>query len=255
MQTSRMKLKLANNIKIKENEYLWRYMDLYKLISLIHEKELFFSRADFFEDKLECLNNNILNLLISYSTHRVNHPIIADLKNKFLQESSKIKKSLFINCWHLNQRESYAMWNIYSDQSIAIKFNAHDLIEAVKDQSKSYSDSKFNDTMLYGLVEYVDIYPKPNIEKLNDGSIIYVPFKKDSTYYYEKEFRFVTEAPSNESGNIKNFKFPFPKINSLNFEIYLHPKMNDLKKEGIKTILKKFNLIDKISESKLLLNI
>lgn len=250
-----MKLISTNSEKLGENDYLWRYMDLYKLISLIDEKQLFFSRADFFEDKLECLNNNLLNLLISYSSHKMKHPKIEELKNRFHKESSKIKKSLFINCWHINHRESYAMWNIYSNQSVALKIKAIDLIEAIKIQSESYTNSNFVDSMLYGPVEYVDIYPIPNKEKLNEGSIIYVPFKKDSTYSYENEFRFVTQASKNEVGNIKNFKFPIPNLNALNFEIYLHPKMNELSKKSIRKILDRFKLTDNISDSELMLNI
>lgn len=116
-----------------ENEPIWRYIDLGKFIFLLDRKALYFTRSDKFNDMFEG----------SYSKFNIEnrHNIYKDA-DKLVELIPKItkdsRKYIFINCWHMNQYESAAMWNIYSktSESIAIQSSFKRLKDSFNSNSK-----------------------------------------------------------------------------------------------------------------------
>ena len=102
--------------KVEDDVKIWRYMDFSKFVEILDRKSLFFTRSDKFEDKFEG------------SYPKANF----DSSNKNYQEDflvwskkvrERIRPYMLINCWHINQCESSAMWKLYSqcNEAIAIQ--------------------------------------------------------------------------------------------------------------------------------------
>ena len=90
------------------NIKVWRYMDFTKFISLLNDGNLFFARPDYFDDQFEGSLTKptfeMFNKLFSdHSAPRKNF-------GEFLESFRKI---IGINCWHMNEAESEAMWKLY----------------------------------------------------------------------------------------------------------------------------------------------
>jgi hypothetical protein len=96
---------------------IWRYLDLWKFASLLEKRALFFSRLDHLDDPFEG----------DYSTATYMQPPTdysgwpSDLRT--IHESSipsdlshaaeAQREELYVNCWHMNDFESDAMWRLY----------------------------------------------------------------------------------------------------------------------------------------------
>src|SRR5437763_6535889 len=110
---------------------VWKYLDLSKFVDLLLYKKLFMSRSDKFEDQYEGtfseptyeeiqrLSQNNPDFLNFYKTHR---------------------KNVVISSWHINEYESFAMWQIFTQKSegLAIQSTLGRLQEAL--QSDKYYD-------------------------------------------------------------------------------------------------------------------
>src|SRR6266496_3905331 len=89
---------------------IWRYMDFTKFVSMLENGGLFFSRADKLGDPFEG----------SYSRgNEAMRPIMyGDLTKKsaafMAQWSRSMREWTMINCWHMNEHESAAMWKLYA---------------------------------------------------------------------------------------------------------------------------------------------
>lgn len=106
-----------------DNTTIWRYLDFAKFVDLILSNQLHFTRSDNFDDPFEGD--------FKFKDYEIYKPMFVD------QEKSK--KFYFINCWHINEEQSDAMWKIFLDTNngIAIKSTIGDLKRGL---SKSNDD-------------------------------------------------------------------------------------------------------------------
>lgn len=88
---------------------IWRYLDFTKFVDLLLTNQQFFNRSDKFQDPFE---------------GRLKLKDYQQNKHMFTLEE-ETKKFYFLNCWHINELQSDAMWKIYLDgkNGIAIKSN------------------------------------------------------------------------------------------------------------------------------------
>ena len=104
------------------DETIWRYMDFTKFADLITTKEVFFCRSDLLGDPFEgsCPQKH----------HERRIEEIRRQATAFQKEISlyvinglEYRKSVYINCWHMSEHESAALWRLYlkSDEGIAIR--------------------------------------------------------------------------------------------------------------------------------------
>ncbi|CAM4294911.1 hypothetical protein BAU28_19485 [Bacillus paramycoides] len=106
-------------------------MDFIKLVSLISTQSLYFRRSDKFKDVFE---GKIFGLEDRYKTledgnypnEKLKEDILYGAKSMVQLIEGKVKNeriTTFINCWHLNEYESAAMWDLYlkSNEGIAIQ--------------------------------------------------------------------------------------------------------------------------------------
>lgn len=190
-----------------EDSKLWRYMSLPKFLSLIQQNSLFMGNlermahddkfegilpsANFVHRKWMSVNDvplPILNKLkmnvIYYETGNLqacleNYKEVRELR---IRQAYAHRRSYFINCWHLNEYESLAMWDIYSkkDEGIAIVSSESNFIGAFSDLRKD---------IFGGVVKYAD-YDCPNFTIDVDNGFNSIMHKRAS-YDYEREYRLV----------------------------------------------------------------
>lgn len=97
---------------------IWKYMDITKYLSLLDSRALYFARADILAEfdpfEGQYPKEIVLNLLDQAETE--------DEKNhlKKILGDTAFTKMLIINCWHINDIESYHMWKIYSKRNYGI---------------------------------------------------------------------------------------------------------------------------------------
>lgn len=118
-----------HNDAIPPEMKVWRYMRIDKFEWLLNHRALYFCRGDRFSDTFEgsrpkfYAEGNYQALFESiYADNPDNDP---DELKKFVFERAgvmfrKIREYFFINCWHLSNSESDAMWRLYGDEDKTI---------------------------------------------------------------------------------------------------------------------------------------
>jgi hypothetical protein len=168
-------------------------MDLAKFLSLLHQKALFFSRADLLGDPFEGSLT-----LPEANARRVKDEerIRLGQRDKLNTWSSPRIKSLalnkIVNCWHMNSVESMAMWHQYvsSGQGIAIESTfdqlARSLPARVAGDKGINDDGSFKELRVrIGMVRYIDF------ATTNGPSGVDRILLKRSSFAHEQEIRAV----------------------------------------------------------------
>ena len=130
----------------KRDMPLWRYQDFPKFVSLLDSGELFFTRADKFEDVCEGASGFNFQKAAIYDKIKpsltlkvksqlraagIENPTDDEVEKKLREETDALfetqenkRKEYFVSCWHANERESEAMWKLYitaKKQGVAIQ--------------------------------------------------------------------------------------------------------------------------------------
>src|SRR4051812_40479952 len=174
--------------QIEDGEILWRYQDLARYIDLLLKRQLFFSRANKFEDPFEgkynkpsteeSLKSN-LKKMPKESKTKENIEQARQEIDKMKHQHEEKRTEVAVSSWHINKDENYAMWKIYARGSYGIALQ----------------------TTYERLKCCFDVTDKP----VHIGKVIYyderndpIPFQKDSltpflrkrlVYQYENEVR------------------------------------------------------------------
>lgn len=182
-------------------------MSFRKFESLLNERSLYFRRMDLLDDKFEGSMPKSLYYkpsskeIESFRKMMPNYDKILHEDEQMKEISSKLHKAnlqfWFINCWHVNESESAAMWQLYlkSNKGIAVQSTFKRLKESIVKK----------ENVNFGLIHYVDDYDK-EIKPMdfihNDICFWHVlaPFIfKRKCFEHEKELRaFILTAPSTE---------------------------------------------------------
>lgn len=96
---------------------IWHYMDFTRLVNMLEERGLFFRRADSFADRFEGTISQPVRDFLEKGQERIGPEQYAEMVRK-------VRASSFVNCWHMNESESAAMWKLFSSstaQSICIQ--------------------------------------------------------------------------------------------------------------------------------------
>lgn len=177
-----------------ENEHIkvWRYMDFTKLVSLIDSRRLFFTRADKFEDPFEGSwprTNVLARQQIPEEIPEAAREAFAMQMASMSEFNKKWPKFSAINCWHMNEHESAAMWKLYlkSDEGIAVQSTYHKFRSSIIDDEKVY----------VGVAKYIDY----ETEWIDAGNLLSPFVHKRKSFEHEREIRaLVIKFPSGDNG-------------------------------------------------------
>jgi hypothetical protein len=228
--------------QIEDDKMLWRYLDLPRYIDLLIKKKIFFCRADRFEDPFEGKFNKLSEEQFVNSSSEKSGASIAD----FLKLHSRKRMTTTVNCWHQNNDENYAMWQIYSrgDFGIAIQTDFKTLKE---------SFHVADEPVYIGKVNYFD--ESAETLPLNGE---YAPFlNKRNVYNYENEIRccYSVEKANDEDFNWENTEEPNGVFIPIDLEklikkLYISPNSPKWFKDVVKDINSKYGIDAELIQSK-----
>ena len=221
------------NIKlpIDPNTIIWKYLDLSKFLELLMSKKLFMSRSDKFEDQYE---------------GTFSEPTFEEIKKlsidnpDFLNHYKTHREKVAISSWHINEYESFAMWQIFTQNSegLAIQSTIGRL------QKSLLCETNFDQYI--GEVNYID-YKKEHIP-FDD---LFFPFLfKRKSFQYEGEVRVITDIGTNIIDINEGLKINV-NINELIEKIYIHPKSENWYKNLVIQLVKQLGFTFTIEKSDL----
>jgi hypothetical protein len=221
------------NIKLPQDPdtIVWKYLDLSKFLDLLLSQKLFMSRSDKFEDQYEgTFSEPTFEEIKKLST---NNP---DFLNYYKTHREKVS----ISSWHINEYESFAMWQIFTQNSegLAIQSTVKRLQEALAPE-KNYKQ-------YIGEVNYID-YKKEYIP-FDD---LFFPFLfKRKSFQYEREVRIITDVADNNIKLNDGLKINVD-ISQLIEKIYIHPKSENWYKNLVIQLVKQLGFDFEIEKSDL----
>jgi hypothetical protein len=253
-------MKVTNRLKEKlpDNTLLTRYIDIHSFLYFITQNKLRFARLDTFEDLNEGFSVDTADAVRGVTDRSKAIKSLTD-KEQMLQGVTELKKqhfqlqehywqyqkNLFACCWYMGEKESVAMWNLYSNaDSVAIRFKATQLIELLS--SMAERDDQHFAEMQYGTVEYADLATTG--KALQPGC---VGFLKDDSFRHEQEFRFM--AQRNAEDDVLEYEVCIGDLKKIDFAVISHPKMEEWKIRNILNVLSFYQLTDKFQPSELTL--
>ena len=236
MTTGKIDIKTPKRLK---NDYLWKYIDLHRLIDFIYSEELHFTRLDKFDDPIDGIKASNLRIREENKKNQIKtEQSENELKLLDYIDFSNQKRQ-FVNCWFYDNRESMAMWEIYSSiDSVVLKVDINSLINELNRCSIKFIKDNGNRLSVIGdLVSYYPLNPFEQTNKIN--GLKYAAMIKDLSYEYEKEYRLLIYVMKEwlYDEEINNFRFPVI-LNNLKFELVCHPLMEDWKFKNIEKLAK-----------------
>jgi len=225
-----------------ENVKIWRYVDFTKFVSLLDTKSLFFSRSDKLGDLFEGSTSRA-NIKLRPSIYQDKIP---ELGLKQMSEfTERLRYHTFLNCWHINEFESDAMWKLYAKNNtgIAIQSTYKRLVDVLKENEEAY----------VGEVKYIDY----ESDWLPEGFTFYQFMHKQNSFKHETELRAIIQRyPNPEKGIFIDKPGPLGLSIQINLDeliekIYISSTSPEWFSDLVKSISKKYNMTKEISFSKL----
>ena len=221
------------NIKLPENPdtVVWKYLDLSKFLDMLLSQQLFMSRSDKFEDQYEGT--------FSEPTFEEIKKIAAN-NPKFLDYYKSHREKVVISSWHINEYESFAMWQIFTknNEGLAIQSTIGRLKEALRPENRI--------EQYIGNVNYID-YKKEYIPF--DDAFFPFLFKRKS-FQYEREVRIISDVSTKNISVNDGLKINVD-LSQLIEKIYIHPKSENWYKKLVIELVSKLNFNIEIEKSDL----
>lgn len=167
------------------NVPIWRYIDFAKFVDMLERRKLHFARLDQLGDEFEGAPSAAATewWRLYYAqrpattTGNVPGHVVAARDQYYGSRGL-----FFVNCWHMNEHESHAMWRLYSHDGIAIRSTYSRLLASV--------DHAAEDVHI-GRVVYHD--HRRAIRPENPGNILSAAFRKGMSFEHERELRALTD--------------------------------------------------------------
>ena len=154
-------------------------MDFTKFVWMLEHRSLYFARSDLLGDPFEGSYSRA-NIEFRPQVYKEMFEDIGKLDKTFRMFSEYyqlMRKWIFINCWHMNDHESAAMWKLYSQSKESI---------SIQSTFKRLRDC-LPDNVDIGTVRYIDY----ESDWLPEGNLFYPFFHKRKSFEHERELRAV----------------------------------------------------------------
>jgi hypothetical protein len=230
---------------------IWRYMDFIKFVSILENEGLFFCRADFLGDPFEGsyarANEELRPTIYEEECKRLNLKMEQWLKA--LEGAGDVLKWhrqwMMINCWHMSEHESAAMWNLYAktNGSVCIQSTYGLLVDGLPENA------------FVGEVQYIDY----NKKWMSEGNY-FTPFMhKRKSFEYEHEIRaIINKAPKEPRAMMDKTLMPPNEgiwvkvdLSKLIERIYLSPLSPEWLHNLIKQVIKRYGFQMEVNKSSL----
>ena len=257
----------------EKDEYkVWRYMDFTKFVSMLARRSLYFaslkkmSEEDPFEGLLpdtyfQCRSWKTVEDIPEHERWRLTlHPrpgqtpleMVKTSMEEFAQTVFIFRKVLYVNCWHMNNFDSAAMWSIYAGRGIGIAItSSYESLQA----SLQTGQKLFGGKIIYSdySAEIIDV----------QSNLLGTVMRKRRSFDFEREFRIVFWDDSSLRDSSKTNEM-LERINKavmpdgLEFqcdlatlidEIYVSPKSAEWYRELVQSVAKTYGVDKEVRRS------
>jgi hypothetical protein len=238
---------------------IWRYMDFTQFVHMMSTESLFFSRIDQLQLRDPYEGSFHSSPLLRFDPEK---PELEPVKEECRRRLEMgVAKTMAVNCWHMNEEQSMAMWQLYlkSEEGLAIESTFSALAE---------SFSACSHKVYIGKVEYGAV----QCEHHEVGLSIYEgALRKESCYKHERELRALIHETTmladrrerlggflSGGGKAKEFVVATKGLNirvdlaKLVKAVYVCPSAEDWFTDLVTSILKKYTFNFPIFKSRLL---
>lgn len=228
--------KITADTDIHQESILRRYMDLPKLLDLLHTKSLYFRRADGFSDRLEGALFPSLRKSLDEAFVQRQAPDDADYFYRRAREGN------YVSCWTIGARDNMALWQLYGGlkTSIAVTSTVDCLFRCAVFWNRSTHFHK---------VRYVD---HRRVRNYVIGHYTDVLQYKSNAYKYERELRVI--VPQQEDGWEKNpieVRLPLPSVDALVRSVVVAPEADSNFLKAVRDLCKRYKLKAPVKRSRL----
>lgn len=176
---------------IKPDTVLWRYMDFAKFVSLLANKALWFSRADLLGDPLEGSFTQAYEVQQQeLLTHPPGGKTSTDVRRDRMLSQTMThhsRRSVYVNCWHIGEHESMALWRGYGDGPYAVAVSTtFCALNSVLPECIS-TNLETPTPILLGRVRYVD--HSSTTHQIDSNDLLAQFVCKSIVYAHERELR------------------------------------------------------------------
>ena len=203
---------------------LWKYVDFTKFVSLLEKGALFFSTPEKFSDPFEG----------HYPLGNVKG-LSEDSVRGLASITEDLRKIVLVDCWHWNQFESAAMWNLYSEWERGI---------AIQTTVGSFQKSLTGpEAVFVGKVKYID-YDKQEIDR-NNALIPYLTKRKSFAHEREVRALILPLEPQQEG------RYHEVDLELLIRKVIVAPRAQDWFLDLVRAVLDRYGLTAPVSRSPL----
>lgn len=255
------------HIKLEDEAILWRYMSFSKFESLLKEKALFFCRADKFSDPFECsipkkeaehrsseANFRLQEAIFGRFDSNYDEAVAQKQSEDLAQLHRRVKIATTVNCWHINNQESDAMWQLYlkDNEGVAIKTDKARLISALNEAPQQIGVSKVR------YIDYINgIWYDSKEFPFRYYNLITPLIHKRLEFKHECELRLYHQNPEREKPGYWEKQvdsigeFIKVDVNNLIESVIFHPTADEITKEKIIRLAKKYGFEFIFQQSKM----
>ncbi|MGV2964869.1 hypothetical protein [Paenibacillus sp. AGC30] len=236
LQNYNMEYNIYNRGVITDKNSIWRYMDFSKFVSLLDKKELFFSNPSLFRDPYEGAysERDFVNLIGEPYSYIPDLKYDFDIRRESLIERTRnILNYVGVSCWHLNEEESAAMWDLYlgTSNGIAIKTSISNLIN-------SFDHNEYD--LFFGEVQYINY-----LQDMASQNAIETLFYKRQSFSHENEFRLIVFEDPDEQFFSEYGVNVQCNLEVLIDDIYVSPTSPSWFKDVVQSVTNKYDLESK----------
>jgi hypothetical protein len=171
-----------------ENATIWRYIDFAKLVDMLDQSTLHFASLRTLEDPYEGVPSEPALTFLREHEQAMKEDLIAkgivDPSFEWPRSTVSVyetwRQIIFTNCWHMNNVESLAMWQLYAPKGIAIRSTIRHLKASLRNAPEA---------ICVGEVSYGNRDDGPLWKSLNAPTRT---FFKLQSYDFEREVRAAT---------------------------------------------------------------
>jgi hypothetical protein len=209
------------------NTWIWRYIDVAKFVDLLRRRKLYFARISRLSDPFEGSMSHAARDILRLWERDFWPPAVpgAPTSESIEQGTFKANQEFArVNCWHMNECESMAMWELYGSRGIAIRSTFRRLVDSLTGNSAQ---------IFFGMVSYQDRRKTGHFES---ADFLTPLFRKGLSYQHEQELRAVSITLGPQDG------YADVDLDVLIEEVYVGPGRPEWFRELVAGLIHDYNV-------------
>jgi len=167
---------------------IWRFLDLRKFRDLMANQELYFRRADLFDDESEGLPpEQYVQRVLRLDPYDIKDRVAL---NDHIGQLAQARETYFITCWYLYDKEDPAIWEKYAPDGVAVTSS----YELLKESLAGIPDDTHLGLIQYGMAHLTDRF----------NAMEFITTKQDK-YVAESEVRAILTSSNPFDGGNRHF--------------------------------------------------